>query len=479
MWRAMRSLCALLVMAGSASGAPLSDSEARVVLDALAGGDADAATAAIERVIEADDERFAAPLIEVLRAGEVGIASPRIAGPAAASLGRLTGERHGSDWSAWVRWYAGTQLAAPPGFADWKGALWARVDPRFARLLRDDWPSRIRVEEIVWGGVAYEGIPSLDRPRTIAAEEATWLEPDEPVIGVAWNGEARAYPNRILDWHEMANDVVGGEAIALAYCTLCGSAIAYRTRSPEGLLSFGSSGLLFRSNKLMVDRGTRTLWNQLTGEPVLGPLAKAGARLDALPSVVARWKDWRAAHPATRVVALETGFQRSYEPGAAYGSYFASRDMMFPVRITRDEVPPKTRVYGLRAGGTSKAYPIAALAREGVLNDRVGERDVVLVATRGTIGVRGRSARDGAEAKWDAGAEVRAYARGARHFTRAPDPKQVVDEAGQSWTIEEGALVGPDGARVARLVGVSTYWFAWQSFAAETEIWEKRADPQK
>ena len=137
----------------------------------------------------------------------------------------------------------------------------------------------------------------------LTAEEADYLDADNVVFGIALNGEARAYPRRILDWHEMANDVVGGVPVSLAYCTLCGAAIAYDTR-PEATgfggaepVTFGTSGLLFRSNKLMYDRQTNTLWSQLLGEAVEGPLK--GTRLEFLPSWQTTWEDWKTQHPNT------------------------------------------------------------------------------------------------------------------------------------------------------------------------------------
>ena len=160
-----------------------------------------------------------------------------------------------------------------PGFAAWKGRIYSRIDPEFARFFDEDAPRSIRFEEIVWGGVHLDGIPPLESAPMVAAQNAAYLEPEDVVFGVAINGDYRAYPLRIMDWHEMANDEVGGEPVALAYCTLCGAGVLFSRRHRGKVLSIGTSGFLMRSNKLMYDRGTFTLWNQLTGEPVLGPLA--------------------------------------------------------------------------------------------------------------------------------------------------------------------------------------------------------------
>ena len=225
-------------------------------------------------------------------------------------------------------------IQPPPGFVGWKGALLARIDPRFSDFLQDDFAYSLRPEEIVWGGVSVDGIPALDNPRMVPSddEDAEYITLDEPVFGLYINGDARAYPLRILDWHEMANDVVGDVPVSIAYCTLCGAAIAYDGRASNGeTYTFGSSGFLYRSNKLMYDRQTRTLWNQLTGEPVLGELVGEDVGLTILPIVLTSWKSWLEQHPDTLVLSLNTQFGRTYELGAAYGNYFASSDTMFPV----------------------------------------------------------------------------------------------------------------------------------------------------
>ena len=130
----------------------------------------------------------------------------------------------------------------------------------------------------------------------------------QSIYGISLNGDDRAYPLRIMDWHEMANDIVGGVPVSLAYCTLCGAGIAFDGRVPAGdssestTYTFGSSGFLYRSNKLMYDRQSRTLWNQFTGQPVLGPLADEDISLELLPVVLTTWKDWVDQHPDTQVL---------------------------------------------------------------------------------------------------------------------------------------------------------------------------------
>jgi hypothetical protein len=449
----------------------LTDGEVRQVLTALAGRERPAGAQALARVLQVGDQRFVAVLIEVLRGLEVGIPLGIDYPSAVSALQQLSGQQMGANWAEWVEWYGATELNPPPGFTGWKGSVLGFIDARFAEFLTDEAPSRIRVEEIVWGGVSVDGIPALNRAQMVAAAEADYLLPEEPVFGISLNGDSRAYPLRILDWHEMANDVVGGVPLSLAYCTLCGAAIAYQgLASDGGTYTFGSSGLLFRSNKLMYDHQTRSLWNQLTGEPVLGPLASTDLRLSLLPLVLTSWSDWRAQHPATRVLRLETGYQRYYLPGAAYGHYFSGESTMFPVWDRSQQLRPKDRIYALRVEGIPKAYPLELLVAEQVVNDRIGASNVVLVATRGRVTVEGVSLQAG-PVVYDAGGEVRAYARGDRTFTPGPAPDMLMDAEGSLWQVTEEALRSAGGELAPRLSGHLAYWFGWFAFFPDTLLY--------
>ncbi|MEL6267404.1 MAG: DUF3179 domain-containing (seleno)protein, partial [Pseudomonadota bacterium] len=231
---------------------------------------------------EADDLRAVPGLILAHRYG-----NRRWSG---AVMAELTGEDPINGWFEWMLWQeAHPEVRPTAGYLDMKRAVLLSIDRDFDVFLRPEHlapeAARIRVEEIAWGGVRKDGIPSLDDPDRIPATDATWLRDDDLVFGVEIAGDARAYPLRIMGWHEMFNETIGGVPLALAYCTLCGAGILYET-AVEGRAEpfvFGSSGFLYRSNKLMFDRQTHTLWNQFNGEPVVGPLAGSGIRLKRRP----------------------------------------------------------------------------------------------------------------------------------------------------------------------------------------------------
>lgn len=455
----------------AAADEPISDAEAQRLMNDLAQFDSELVFDAIDRILKADDQRFNAVFIELIRAAQIGIVeAPQ--DTFAIALEMLSGEAFGGNWPAWIEWYGGTDFVPPPGFTSWKGELLGEIDREFANFLKDEHPSRIRVEEIQWGGVRVDGIPALDQPAMIPADLAVYLQPDEAVFGLVINGDVRAYPLRIMDWHEMANDTVGGVPVSIAYCTLCGAAIAYDGRASDGnTYDFGSSGFLFRSNKLMYDRQTRTLWNQLTGEPVLGELADDEVTLDFFPIVLTTWADWQAQHPDTLVLDPETGFNRPYEPGAAYADYFASPELMFPVWNRSATFEDKDQVYAMRLEGIPKAYELDALAAEQVVNDTLAGTNLVLVSTRGIVNVSGRSVRQNRDRAYTAGSEVRAYERGDYQFAPTADPDVVSDEQGQRWQVTEEALVNENGDTLPRLSGHLAYWFGWYSFFPNTLVY--------
>ncbi|MEL6768495.1 MAG: DUF3179 domain-containing (seleno)protein, partial [Pseudomonadota bacterium] len=155
----------------------------------------------------------------------------------AAIMAKITGEEPSLDWFDWMLWQeAHPDVVPTAGFVGLKRAVFEAIDPNFEIFLRDPWldreRARIRFEEVTWGGVRKDGIPSLDNPALIPAGEADYLRDSDPVFGVSINGDVRAYPLRIMGWHEMFNEVIGDVPVALAYCTLCGAGILFETQVP-------------------------------------------------------------------------------------------------------------------------------------------------------------------------------------------------------------------------------------------------------
>ncbi len=420
--------------------------ELRLLWD-VAGGATNEADAALATIRDGNRRDMTAGLILALRF------VPERATAINQTLRQLTGEAKANDWFDWMLWQEQHPEFEPhPSFIDFMRDLYLRIDPEFDTFLRADYLTRdrakIRAEEITWGGVVKDGIPSLDNPALIDAAEASYLRDDDLVFGVAINGDVRAYPLRIMGWHEMFNEVIGGVPVALAYCTLCGSGILYETKVKGRAkpLVFGSSGFLYRSNKLMFDRATLSLWNQFTGKPVTGKLADSGVELVQRPVVIARWDDWRRDNPGTQVLALETGYRRDYGSGVVYNEYFASKDLMFPALADQSRQKQKDYVFGIRRFGGAKAWPLKAFQKKPIINDAVADLSVVLLGDTDS-----RSAR--------------AYERG--NLTFAMKSGQLISSDGAVWQVQEEALVAGDGRRLARVAGHVAYWFAWDGYLGD------------
>jgi len=375
-------------------------------------------------------------------------------------LQKLTGETETLGWFDWMLWQERHPEVVPhASYATFKRDMFLRIDPNFDVFLKPEHIQRdkmkIRLEEITWGGVRKDGIPSLDNPELIPASDAEYLRPDDLVFGVSINGDARAYPLRIMGWHEMFNEVIGGVPVALAYCTLCGSGILFETQV-EGRakpLIFGSSGFLYRSNKLMFDRETHSLWNQFTGKPVSGTLVESGIELAQRPVVITSWQEWAAGNPDTRVLSLNTGHRRDYGPGVVYEDYFGSPELMFPTLVDESKHRQKDYVFGIRTFGTSKAWPLSAFEGGKMVNDAIGDLPLVLVGDQATR-------------------TVRAYERGDLQFSPVAGGKLASGD-GVVWELGEEAMVADDGRSLARVAGHIAYWFAWNGYlGAESELYE-------
>lgn len=413
----------------------------------VAGGATTEAEAALAALRDGNRRDMVAGLILTLRF------VPERQAEITATLRALTGETDAKDWFEWMLWQEKHPEYEPSAaFIDFMRDLYLRIDPAFDEFLRPEYLARananIRAEEITWGGVVKDGIPALDNPPLIPGAKAEYLRDDDLVFGVSINGDARAYPLRIMGWHEMFNEVIGGVPVALAYCTLCGSGILYETKVKGRAkpFVFGSSGFLYRSNKLMFDRATLSLWNQFTGKPVTGKLADSGIELVQRPVVIARWDDWRRANSGTQVLALETGYRRDYASGVVYQDYFASNDLMFPAVADQTRQKQKAYVFGIRRFGGAKAWPLSAFKKTPIINDVVADFPVVIVGDTNS-----RSAR--------------AYERG--DLTFAMKEGQLASDDGAFWQLGEEALLASDGRSLPRVAGSVAYWFAWDGYLGD------------
>ena len=364
-----------------------------------------------------------------------------------------TGQANGYDIRSWQRWLWNQKPATYAYYADFKSALYGLIDPAFEAYFDAGRKTRIRLDEVVWGGVNQDGIPPLRYPDMVAAADADYLADTDVVFGLSVNGDARAYPRRILGWHEMFVDRVGGKPVAGVYCTLCATMILYAPEEGGRDHELGTSGFLYRSNKLMYDRATQSLWNTLWGEPVIGPLADEDIALPRLSVVTTTWGEWRGRHPDTQVLSLGTGYARDYSEGAAYRDYFATDDLMFQVPALDSRLRNKDEVLGLiLPQHPDQPLAIAAdyLQQHPLYQDSIGGLRLVVLT--------------------DPSGANRVYEARNRDFTRWDGANTVVDSQGIEWTLSEARLQSAAGHSLYRLPAQRAFWFGWFSAYGHTRL---------
>jgi Protein of unknown function (DUF3179) len=361
-----------------------------------------------------------------------------------ALLNKISGQQLNDDIDAAYHWLWSTNRPVHPEYAEFKAQLYSPIDPRFREYFSGQPKTSIRLDEIRWGGVRRDGIPPLKNPKMIPAREAAWLQDDNIVFGVAIDGDVRAYPKRILAWHEMFKDRIAGREMAGVYCTLCGALVLYDVTVGGVQHELGTSGFLYRSNKLMYDHATKSMWSTLTGSPVVGPLVGKGIELKSLYVVTTTWKEWRTRHPDTRVLSLDTGYQRDYGEGVAYHDYFASDNLMFTVSRNDSRLPNKAEVLALRLPRTT-AQPLAIaanfLAAHPVYHARIGKKNLLILT--------------------DASGANRVYESGQIKFADWDNVTTVRDIMGKAWRLEEAKLIGPGGEILNRFPAHRAFWFGW------------------
>jgi len=269
----------------------------------------------------------------------------------------------------------------------------------------------IPIKDIKQGGPPRDGIPSIDDPKYIAPGEADFMRDDDLVLSFSHGETTRAYPLRILVWHEIVNETIAGKPILVTYCPLCGTAMIFDRKVGGKTRSFGVSGMLYQSDVLMYDREDESLWSQLKMKAVSGSLS--GTEFTLLPSAHLTWKAWQKKHPDGEVLSTDTGHRRNYR-GRAYASYFDSPDTIFPVPNHREELPKKDWIVGVITEGKAVAFPVKLLAE------------------------KLEASHEGVTVKYNP-------------------------------TSRLATATGSDGAE---LPTVTAFWFGWQAFHPETALWK-------
>ena len=300
--------------------------------------------------------------------------------------------------------------------------------------------------------VPKDAIPSIDNPKFVAAVDADFISNEKLVVGINLNGEKKAYPLFILTWHEIVNDVFGDIPIAVTYCPLCFTNQVFVREIGGKPVEFGVAGKLYNSNLVMYDRMTDSYWSQAIGLAIKGELT--GTKLERIPFDLLKWKDWRLLYPDTQILTPDTGHPRPYSSNP-YSDYFKDPRVLFPLENKDERIPLKEIVFGFEDNFSYKAYRLKDVESNKIINDSVGDLDILLVSTYPFMG---------------------------RAFDRLVDDQilefeysdnMILDkQTGSRWNLEGQAISGSlNGKQLQRIVYDPGFWFEWAAFHPETDIY--------
>jgi hypothetical protein len=316
-----------------------------------------------------------------------------------------------------------------------------------------------------------DAVPAIldPAPLLVSADMARGVRDSDQVLGVVIGEESRAYPIPFLSWHEIVNDTVSGVPIAATWCPLCFSGIVYARRLSSQTFTFGVSGKLWANGPIMYDHQTESLWSQLAGQAITGPIQ--GTALEMLASMRTSWKTWKRLYRKTLVLdPSKSPYQRDYNADP-YEGYYASQDIgvIAPRRVDQ-RLPPKALIIGLRLNGQVKAYPLTRLRKQLVINDTVAHTSVLVVFhERAATGM------------------VFNRRVGNQELSFIPvvsgvgEPLTMRDEqTGSLWSRLDGAAVegALRGKRLAQVPSTYAFWFVWKDYYTESAVYGKNARPE-
>lgn len=341
-----------------------------------------------------------------------------------------------------------------------------------------DWSRRtIDLDELLpglRGEDPRDGIPPIDRPTfENVGQAAEWLADNEPGALVRLNGEARFYPLSIMTAHEIVNDRFGDVPIAVTFCPLCNTAIAYDRRVDGEVLRFGVSGLLRKSDLVMWDDATTSLWQQISGNGVIGTYA--GTELQPISTAIVSFAQFRDSFPDALSLSRNTGFGRSY--GLNPYSGYSSLDQPFLFDGEPDpRLPALSRVVGVVEDYGTKAYPFGSLSEAAVINDVLGDEPLVVFWTGGTADALDKSSIADSRSIGSAVAYRPIVDDGSDSltltFTSGTNGTFVDDQTGSTWSITGRATAGPlEGIELDTVVHKNEFWFAFAGFFPEADVY--------
>ena len=317
-------------------------------------------------------------------------------------------------------------------------------------------------------------IPPLDRPVFVdVAAGGQWLSDQDPGMLVRIGNQARFYPLRVLTRHEIVNDRFGDRPVTVTYCPLCNTAVAFDPVVNGTYLRFGVSGLLRNSDLVMWDLETTSLWQQITGQPLVGTYAGESS-LAYLPSAIVAFSEFAASHPGGCVLGPDQEFGISYGANPYIGYSSSTRPFLFSGELD-DRLPALSRVVGVTINNEAKAYPFEELAAARVINDTVDEVPIVVMwgAAHTADALDSSEIPDGRQIGTGV-AFIAATSQGPLTFASTDDDLFTDNETGSTWNLLGQAIDGPlAGTQLKFAPHRNEFWFAWHAFFGATgELWE-------
>jgi len=331
----------------------------------------------------------------------------------------------------------------------------------------------VDLSELKSGGPPKDGIPSINNPVFISQTEANyWIGNSEPVIALELNDEARAYPLQILIWHEIVNDKIGDTPLLVTFCPLCYSAIVFDRRTDGETHEFGVSGFLRHSDMIMFDRKTESLWQQFTGEAVVGDYT--GTNLKILPSQIMAFEQFRELYPSGKVLSKKTGHSRPYGDNPYVGYDDVDNTPLFMDKSLDNRLKPMEKVIGVRYDNQQRAYPYTLTQQKKTINDKIGETPIVIFHIDGA-----RSAMDAAQidqSRKDGTTGVFSSIVDDKILAFSFKDDTIIDnQTGSRWNISGKSVGGPlEGQQLKPLIYGDYFAFAWLVFWPETEIYKQK-----
>lgn len=347
---------------------------------------------------------------------------------------------------------------------------------------KSEWPktdfneTSINFSEILSGGPPKDGIPPIDKPSFVSFSNADkWLKPNEPVIAVEINGDARAYPIQIMIWHEIANDEVGGTPISITFCPLCNSSIVFdrhlEFNGKSYLFDFGTTGKLRNSDLVMYDRQTESWWQQFVGLAIVGDLT--GAKLKPLVSFIISYSNFKESYPGGKVLSKKTGYMRNYGNNP-YVGYDDINNSPFMLQNSPDKrLPPMERIINVSLDGVDKIYSLSKVQKEKVIHDRVGNTGVVIFHLPGTASALDKASIANSR---DIGAATvfQSNLNGQEMTFKRIGEFFVDNQTGSHWNITGKAIQGTlAGKQLKPVIHGNHFAFAWLVFKPNSLIFGK------